>query len=323
MLKVVMEPTELFGKNINLRTESIKPAFARHETFYPRYGWLKKGFDAALVDPSVFNRDDAPVTLGVGKNMVRAIRYWSLAFKILENNPDKRGEVQPTDFGEYLLSEPDGFDPFIEDVATLWLLHWKLLEPPCQATAWYYMFNVLHRTRFAFSELTSGLSEFVEKVFPNYRLAQSSVKKDIGCIIRMYSEPRELSVAKEETIDSPFTVLGLLKRGTEKDQYQFSIGQKLNLPDSIIVVCCLEYVALKSQETRTISLNNLLYSAGSPGQAFRLDEQSLYSAIEKMAARTKSVSVSETAGLIQMSFHDNPELLAQDIMADYCRGRLL
>jgi hypothetical protein len=46
-----------------------KPAaFARHETFHPRFGWLKKGYDLALEDAQVFLRDDAPVRLGVGKN---------------------------------------------------------------------------------------------------------------------------------------------------------------------------------------------------------------------------------------------------------------
>jgi len=50
------------------------PVFARHETFHPWFGWLKKGFDAATQDPEVFLREDAPVRLGVGKNMVNAIR---------------------------------------------------------------------------------------------------------------------------------------------------------------------------------------------------------------------------------------------------------
>jgi len=298
------------------------PVFARHETFHPRYGWLKKGFDAAIADPAVFNRDDAPVTLGVGKNMVRAIRYWCTAFKILEDNPDKRGEVRPTSFGKCLLSESNGLDPFIEDVATLWLLHWKLLEQPYQATAWYYMFNIFHRTRFTIAELNRGLSEFIEEVFPNYRLAQSSVKKDVGCIIRMYSEPRELTLVKEETIDSPFTVLGLLKRGTDKETCQFISGQKLNLPNAIIVGCCLSFASLQSHESRTISLNSLLYFLGGPGQVFKLDEQTLYAAIEKVAAGSELVSLSETAGLVQMSFRDNPAYLAQEILTEYYQGRL-
>lgn len=64
-----------------------KPVFARHETFHPRYGWLKKGFDKANYgdDPLFFNRDHASVVLGVGKNMVKPIKYWGVAFKILGN----------------------------------------------------------------------------------------------------------------------------------------------------------------------------------------------------------------------------------------------
>lgn len=318
MTNAILDRTAVLG---DIAQQS--PAFARHETFHPRYGWLKKGFDAAVADPGVFNRDEAPVTLGVGKNMVRAIRYWCLAFKILEVDPDNKGEVRPSDFGESLLAEPSGFDPFIEDVTTLWLLHWKLLESPCEATAWYYVFNVFHRIQFSSLYLVHGLSEFVQQAFPGFRLAESSVKKDVSCITRMYSEPRDFSVVKEDTIDSPFSVLGLLKRGTEKDQHQFAIGQKPNLPDLIIVGCCLEFAALKSAEGRTISLNSLTYSPGSPGQAFKLDEHTLYTAMEKAAAKTELVSLTETAGLIQMSFQDNPTVLAREIISQYYRGRML
>ena len=111
----------------------VNPVFARHETFHPRYGWLKKGFDLATQYPGIFTDDHAPVRLGVGKNMVKAIRYWCNAFKVLEND-------QPSNFGQQLLSD-DGYDPFLENPASLWLLHWHLLKPTCEAAAWYYTFN--------------------------------------------------------------------------------------------------------------------------------------------------------------------------------------
>ncbi len=50
------------------------PKFAGHETFTLRYGWLKKAVDATGQRDDVFLRDDALVTLGAGKNMVRSIR---------------------------------------------------------------------------------------------------------------------------------------------------------------------------------------------------------------------------------------------------------
>ena len=33
---------------------SINSVFARHETFHPRFGWIKKGFDAAKQNSGVF-----------------------------------------------------------------------------------------------------------------------------------------------------------------------------------------------------------------------------------------------------------------------------
>ncbi len=52
-----------------------KVGFGRHETFSLRYSWLSKGFQALLEDPGVFASEDATVTLGVGRNMVHAIRF--------------------------------------------------------------------------------------------------------------------------------------------------------------------------------------------------------------------------------------------------------
>ncbi len=62
-----METTKKDNKYI----QNVSPVFARHETFHPRFGWLKKGFDKASGSPDIFLNDAAPTILGVGKNMVR------------------------------------------------------------------------------------------------------------------------------------------------------------------------------------------------------------------------------------------------------------
>lgn len=58
--------------------------FAGHQTFHPRFGWIKKAFDGVQQDQHIFNREDSTVLLGVGKNMVEAIKFWGLAFKVIE-----------------------------------------------------------------------------------------------------------------------------------------------------------------------------------------------------------------------------------------------
>jgi hypothetical protein len=51
-----------------------KASFGRHETFALRYSWLTKGFQAFEKQKSIFSSEDSTIVLGVGKNMVNAIR---------------------------------------------------------------------------------------------------------------------------------------------------------------------------------------------------------------------------------------------------------
>ena len=77
----------------------------------------------------MFGRSDAPVIIGVGKNMVRSIRFWGLAAKLLVEDPEAPNRrspgLVPTRVGHALFGEM-GWDPFMEDPGTLWLLHWLL-----------------------------------------------------------------------------------------------------------------------------------------------------------------------------------------------------
>ena len=88
-------------------------SFAGHQTFAFRYSWLKKGLDLVRSDSGSFQRDDAVVQLGVGKNMVESIRHWCLATQILEEESGTRArDLRPTELGSSLLSD-NGWDPYL------------------------------------------------------------------------------------------------------------------------------------------------------------------------------------------------------------------
>ena len=97
-----------------------KYVFSGHESFPCKTLWLKKGYDFIIADKD-FNSPEAVVELGVGKNMVAAIRYWYKAFGL--NSDDERVKWIP----EFLFSDQDGKDRFMEDLGTLWLLHFLLV----------------------------------------------------------------------------------------------------------------------------------------------------------------------------------------------------
>jgi len=303
------------------------PVFARHETFHPRFGWIKKGFDAVVKDPEVFLRDDAPVRLGIGKNMARSIRYWCSAFKMLKEdstssksrlgNSPSRG-LWATDLGSKLLSD-EGWDPFLEDPTSLWLLHWNLLKPPCYATAWELTFNHFRQLEFSAEDLFLALCDYRENL--STRVADSSLKKDITCILRMYAEQDSKARPNEETLDCPFTELGLIYGAGDSKRYLFQVGSKGNLPDEMIVAAALEFSSRVGQKQRTIALSRLAFDADSPGLVFKLSESAISEAIEKVACKSDSIRLEDTAGLIQLSYTQDPAKLAEDILDEYYRTR--
>jgi hypothetical protein len=297
----------------------IHPIFARHETFHPRFGWLKKGFDKAINDNSVFSKESAPVVLGVGKNMVKAIRYWCVAFKVLCETKDNGKFVhRPTPFAEKLLGE-GGWDPFLENPSSLWLLHWNLFKPPCHAPAWYFTFNELNKIDFSADDLLSSLKEYRNRQFPSKMIHDSSLNKDVNCLLRMYIQKTGPKILKEDSLDCPFTELAIIIASTAPPRFTFNFGNKPTLPPEIIVTACLEFSASSQDTARTLSISRLLYDAGSPGQAFKLTQSSLSDAIETVSLKAKDIYLTDTAGMVQFAYDSDPSKISERILDDYYR----
>ena len=294
------------------------PVFARHETFHPRYGWLRKGYEAARDDPEIFLRKDAHISLGVGKNMARSIRYWCHAFKLLKEEPESTSRSKATcttPIGELLLG-PGGLDPYLESLASLWYLHWQLLREPCLATAWHYLFFGYARPDFAADELVSALTEHVKREHPGARAATSSLRKDVSCIIRMYARVPSGGAVNEETIQCPFAELGLVRPSADKRRYKFLSGRKRGLSDHLITATALEFAASRQgHNVRTVALGKLLRDPGSPGMSFRLLETDLYGALERVVQEGgSSLSLADAGGVVQLAFDAPPGELATEFI---------
>ena len=93
--------------------------FSGHESFPCKTLWLKKGYDFVKAEKD-FNAPEAVIDLGVGKNMVAAIRYW---FKVFGLNKD----AETGWIADYIFDKNTGKDPYMEDLGTLWLLHFLLV----------------------------------------------------------------------------------------------------------------------------------------------------------------------------------------------------
>ena len=297
---------------------ACEPTFARHETFQPRYGWVKKAVDAAANDPGVFNRSDAVVTLGVGKNMVRSIRFWGLAYKVLTRvkvDGQRVPSLTPTVIGNVMFGE-DGWDPYSEMDSTQWLLHWWLLAPKSETPVWWLAFNDFPGVEFSEEQLEQFILDRVHDWGPN----DSSVRKDVSCLLRMYTSGSSSRAGFDDLLDCPTRELGILGSTGEPGMYRFSVGPKPTLDPAVAAFACLDYIARSDITARTSSIARLATEHGSPGRVFKLTEQVLGSLLQEAAEVYDDIRVTTSAGVQSLAFDLDAAWVGSELLRDHYRA---
>lgn len=301
--------------------DAAKPMFARHETFHPRYGWFRKAYACVTENPRAFVQDDAPVRIGVGKNMVRAIRFWGLAAKLIEEDPQssnrRTSDLIPTSLGDALFRDA-GWDQYMEDPGTLWLLHWLLLAPPCRLPVWWFAFNEFHPIEFTDDDLEAATIAQLDAV-PEWATPHpSSIKKDVSALLRAYA-PAEKSrrMRIDDVLDCPLRELRLIGRSVATSRYRFTLGAKPTLPSAILAYCALDYIARANIRGTTVTLGRLTHELGAPGKAFKLTEGELQTSLEPTIDKADALRLTSTTGAIQLSWSKEPIDIANRILDDY------
>jgi len=275
-----------------------KASFGRHETFPLRFGWVAKGYAACREDPNVFEKDDAIVTLGVGKNMISAIRYWITAVGVIST---QGRSLMPTDLGTAIFSE-EGWDPYLENDATIWLLHWLLAANATDATSMFWFFNRFHKPEFSAKELHDALLEFCNENITT-RFSQSTLKHDVTLILRMYQPARPSREGPfEESLDSPLSTLGLITSidGTRHYESRPEFRGRLPLaPFGFAVAEIFEQV-----KQAALPVEQFMHGDGclaAPGSVFRLSQECLVRKLEELVRwLPRHFELRETAGIRQV-----------------------
>lgn len=250
--------------------------FSGHESFPCRYGWLPKFFDLLLEDPASVRHDEhVMVKMGVGRNMVKSARFWASAFGVMEDLPKR--PPAPTPFGRWLLDPSHGADPYLEDVGSLWLLHWRLVST-AQLAAWEVAFfetperEVLKR--FLLQKVERRAAELER------RLTASTVRQHLDIFLGCYGAPLHVGAnAIEDSLACPLQELGLVRlnpAGDRDELIEFVRGPWRHLSVDTFVRVTLDYWQLRALNDRTLTLRALLSDFASPGLVLRLDEAALW-----------------------------------------------
>lgn len=285
----------------------MKYRLSGHETFPCRYAWLPKAISVVEHSPKIFsNEDDAMVNLGVGKNMVRAIRFWAEVTSIICNHSSQGWAV--TSFGKDLLGK-NGYDPFLENVQTLWLLHWKLstqYEEPL--FGWDYLLNRLQDPEFTSSSMIRVFGQELQK--EGRKFSNTTLEHHLNVFVHTYiptGGPK--GKIQEDNLDSPFVELELLRRigdretdegsGKREPIYAFRFEQKPEISTELFIYCLADFFIRKHPSEHTLSLREIAIGQGGPGQIFKLPEPEIRERLELLKTQTRGLLEFEDSTSIQ------------------------
>ncbi len=262
----------------------MKLSFAGHETFTCRNYWLKKGLDHVWSGKQ-FN-DEAVVHLGVGKNMVNSIRYWMRAFGL--NNGHENLIDNP------VFNNETGYDPYLEDIGTIWLLHYLLVSTNV-ATTYSIVFNEFRKVRVEWS-IDHLVKYLINKCEINgISFSENSIRKDVSVLTRNYTvNPNAKSV--EDEFNGLLFEVNLLDKIEKRDANQFfriQSEKREELPAQILLASHLLRFG-----PGNFSFNDLLNGINSVGSVFCLNSEGLVDKIRELEfIYINKLRFSQTAGV--------------------------
>ncbi len=289
---------------------TIKPQyndihFSGHDSFPCRTLWLKKGYDFIANDGN-FNADDAVVKLGVGKNMVSAIRHWYRVFGF-----NKGCEFEQV--AKYILDSNDGKDKYLEDLGTLWLLHFLIIYYN-YASLYNIVFAMFQKERKVFNKehIISFVKRKLKEVGQENAFNANTVGRDINVLLQNYCLPKNPQFNEE--FSNLFLDLDLIKQNDKKNtgddnNYYFNIEGKRSVTDDIFLFAVM---TAKEEGAQVIDYDDIQKI----GLIFCMTDLEIISMLKRLSKKyPEHLAYSEHAGIRQLFI--NKEFDLQQILDNY------
>lgn len=268
--------------------------FSGHESFACRYGWLPKLYEAVEEDEALFTSDErAILALGLGNNMVKAIRFWGQVFGLL---CVQRGLARNTELARRLLDTDTGIDPYLEDPGSLWRLHW-VVTAHAGLGAWVTTFLELQDAKITRDRLIDVVRS--RAVAARGSVTQRTATSHVDIFLRTYDWARfEAATPGEDASGCPFQELHLIETSAVNGQTLVSVtrGPKPLLDVGAFAFALNDFWQGTAPGSLSLSIRSLLVDRRSPGVVFRLDEGSLLGYLEELCGISGLQMRSDGAG---------------------------
>ena len=194
----------------------------KHGSFYMRSGWGTKIIQAVEEDDMIFtpsNEQQAIDNIGLGRIMIKALRYWSEAMQLTREEKTQTGiRLVP----ESIYDNIKNYDLYFQRQGSLLLMHRNLALNEENATAWYWVFNEWTSNTFGKESFVEGFHAYLSVNGMNIK--KDAVEKEFNCLKNTYigdSKFDKNNIMDEDTYPflAPLKILRMKDKNTiEKRQ---------------------------------------------------------------------------------------------------------
>ena len=242
----------------------------KHGSFYLRRGWGTKIIRAVEADNLIFSpayEQEAIDRIGLGRVIIRALRYWSDVTGLTQEEKVPEGiSVVRKPLFDLIASK----DRYFQKQGSLLLLHRNMALNEEEATAWYWAFNEMDKSSFSREEFIDGLHYYL--AVNGMTIKKAAVEKEWNCFRNTYISEKKVdirTVMDEDTYPllAPLHLLRVNNDG-EKTKVEKCFLSRANMPIQILVYAIAMDNRQESKNCGQISIDKLLEEKKQVGKYF-------------------------------------------------------
>ena len=239
----------------------------KHGSFYLRSGWGTKIIQAVEADNMIFspaNEQEAVDRIGLGRVMIKALRYWADASGLTTEEKVQGGIAERrTDLFDLL----EANDRYFQKPGSLLLLHRNIALNEENATAWYWAFNEFDKQAFSKEEFVEGLHYFL--AVNEMSIKKAAVDKEFNCFKNTYLAEKKFDIKTVMDEDTyPFFGSLHLLRVNEDNKFEKAYLTKAEMPLHILIYAIAKDNPEESSHSRQVSIDKIMEEKRQVGNYF-------------------------------------------------------